>query len=554
MRKILTSVLSVAGLLAVVLALASSPASAAKEVVTIQTDDPGQAGTYTLSWETQGGCDPGAGTSGASGSVTLTVTDSTPNDDTANTGPRQETGIVTEDICNYTYKATFTNAAGADCAVTGTGANGALAVADATNVLALTGGTGTACTTTANIYVTVKAPGDYRAVGTCYTITPAEASPFAGDDCDVDNADDDDDLTTGVDTGTRRLTADDVADAASRGAASATTFTVTATPEPPTPGGQVPEGCRGGSEDTETDHDDNNLQKAVVKVVNATRSGANCIYTVTATLPSGFVAGGGEARSTANQQKGVDPAVDATAGGPDGDTDTTADNDTPFARPDALEVSIATVKVYLVQNVIGDAGGASAEYKYTAPCGAPGLPGALKATPASGGISTVAGKTLVELRTGRFNISEALPDGTANDGTAATALNDKGRACEATVSVSGVPANCSVSSNSPASLATTEDSVIIEVTIDCTPPPTPEPPAPEPAAEAATGDMDGDDMSGDMDGDDMSGDMDDGDMDSGADDMAGDDMDDGAMGDMDDGAMGDMDDGAMGPPKDTATG
>ena len=76
MRKILTSVLSVAGLLAVVLALASSPASAAKQVVTIETpadDTAGNAGTYTISWKTKGGCDPGSGTSGASGSVTMTI-------------------------------------------------------------------------------------------------------------------------------------------------------------------------------------------------------------------------------------------------------------------------------------------------------------------------------------------------------------------------------------------------------------------------------------------------------------------------------------------------
>ena len=83
MRKILTSVLSVAGLLAVVLALASSPASAAKQVVTIASPggNASPAGTYTVSWETQGGCEPGAGTSGATGSVTITVADDLHRDD-----------------------------------------------------------------------------------------------------------------------------------------------------------------------------------------------------------------------------------------------------------------------------------------------------------------------------------------------------------------------------------------------------------------------------------------------------------------------------------------
>ena len=57
MRKIMTSVLSVAGLLAVVLAIASGPATAqTAEVVTFTTDN--IPGTYSVSWETQGGCDP----------------------------------------------------------------------------------------------------------------------------------------------------------------------------------------------------------------------------------------------------------------------------------------------------------------------------------------------------------------------------------------------------------------------------------------------------------------------------------------------------------------
>ena len=100
MRKILTSVLSVAGLLAVVLALASSPASAAKQVVTIQSPDTDNVGTYTISWETQGGCDPGSGTSGASGSVTITVADDGTADD--GNGTQQQTGVVIDNICNYT--------------------------------------------------------------------------------------------------------------------------------------------------------------------------------------------------------------------------------------------------------------------------------------------------------------------------------------------------------------------------------------------------------------------------------------------------------------------
>ena len=55
MRKILTGVLGVTGLLAVVLAVSASPATA-QELVRFSTDtDPG---TYTVSWKTAGGCDP----------------------------------------------------------------------------------------------------------------------------------------------------------------------------------------------------------------------------------------------------------------------------------------------------------------------------------------------------------------------------------------------------------------------------------------------------------------------------------------------------------------
>ncbi len=525
MRKILTSVLSVAGLLAVVLALASSPASAAKVVVTVQTADPGEAGEYTVSWETQGGCDPGSGTSGASGSVSLTVADADGAGD-ATTGPQQETGVVTDNICNYSWEASFTNAAGADCVIGGTGTTGTTAtdLAAVDGTLALVTG---ACASTGKLAVTVTAPGVN--VGDCIAAT--EDTPDTTDDCDLADPGNQNPDAGDVDDDTTRATADDVTDADSAGAASSTTFTITATPQKDARGNDV-EGCNAVSEDTETDYDDNDLQKATLTVVDQALGGASCMYTVSAALPAGFAAGDGSARSTGNSQKDQNPESDND--GPDGVDGN--DDDNTVVVPD-LTVSIAAAKVFLVQNVIGDAGGAGATYEYKAPCGAPGLPGALTAAPASSGITSVDGRKVVELRTGRFNVSAGLPDGTAEDGVAATALNNKGEACEATLSVSGVPEHCSVSHNSPVSLASADGSVIIEVTVDCSAP-EPEPVAPEPED---TGDMGGDDMGGDdMGGDDMGGD------DMGGDDMGGDDM--GA----DDMGADDMDD--MGPPEDVATG
>ena len=72
MRKILTGVLGVTGLLAVVLAVSAGPATA-QSGSPFNTDT--EPGTYTVSWSTQGGCDPSSpggdtvlSTDGASGS------------------------------------------------------------------------------------------------------------------------------------------------------------------------------------------------------------------------------------------------------------------------------------------------------------------------------------------------------------------------------------------------------------------------------------------------------------------------------------------------------
>ena len=196
-----------------------------------------------------------------------------------------------------------------------------------------------------------------------------------------------------------------------------------------------------------------------------------------------------------------------------------------------LTVSVAAVTVYLVQNVLGDAGGASASYKLSTPCGAPGLPGALTARTASGGISTTDAVTVVELRTGRFNVSAGLTAAATADGVIRHALDADGNACEATVAISGVPDGCSADGAS-ASLDSSTGSVILEITVDCTPPAAPV----EPDPPADTGDMGGDDDTGDMGGDDT-GDM--GGEDTG--DMGGDDDDD-DTGDLED----DEDTGGMG--------
>ena len=525
MRKILTSVLSVAGLLAVVLALASSPASAAKQVVTIQSPaDGSNAGTYTISWKTKGGCDPGSGTSGASGSVTMTVAQGT--GEAAGTGAQVETGVVIDNICKYTWEAGLMTTAGADCRI----GDFTTPDGDADVTLALVSG---GCVTTGKVNVTVSGTHSVLAVK-----------------CTQAQVDDTEDTGCGELADIKTPAMPNKRDG---GAVKNTTFTVTATPQKGAKG-VVPEGCNAASKETELNYD-TNKQDAQLTLVDMSLGGDDCEYTVTAVLPAGFAAGDGSARNMANLEKDVNP--DSAAEGPDGASgqeDGDTDDDGQINLKADLMVSVASVKVYLVQNVIGDAGGASATYKLDTPCGAPGLPAALTARSDSGGITRTSATNVVELRTGRFNVTAALAedptDSDAANGVIRHALAPDGNACEATVSVSGVPAGCSTDGAS-ASLASASDTVILEVTVDCSVPVAPEPPAAEAMDDGADDMDDGDDGMGDMgDGDDGMGDM--GDGDDGMDDMGdGDDV----MDDMGDGAdvMGDGAD-VMGPPEDVATG
>ncbi|MYJ13562.1 MAG: hypothetical protein F4078_04510 [Acidimicrobiia bacterium] len=380
--------MGVAGLLAVVLALASSPAHAAKQVVTIQSPDaPGNVGAYTISWETQGGCDPGAGTSGASGSVTITVADDgTPND---GQGTQAQTGVVIDTDCNYEWSPSLVNADGDDCRVDD------FDTPDAGDAITLAL-TADGCATTGKMIVTVEAAGVN--VGDCIE-APGGDGTHDDADCGSPNG------NTPPAGGYRVAGADDVTHPVSAGAASATTFTVTATPQ--AVNGEVPEGCNAVSEDTETEYDDMNnpRQEAELTVVARSLGGANCLYTVTAALPPGFAAGDGSPRNADNSKKDQEPG--SVSGGLDGDP-ATADDNNDIALD--LTVTIADVKVYLVQNVVGDAGGAAATYELDTPCGAPGLPSALAARTDTGGITQVSASTVVELRTGRYNMTAALAD------------------------------------------------------------------------------------------------------------------------------------------------
>ena len=434
MRKVLVAILIVAGLLAVVLALASGPATAANKVVTIKIGDhvpsiggdQSVAGEYTVSWETLGGCDPGAGTSGKSGSVTLTVavlgslnpggTDPSVGD---LLGVPVETGVTINDICTYEWTGSLVEAAtAAPCAVTD---------ADSAD--------GFGPDTSDEIVISV-ASGD---CATSATIV-IEVNPVTTDELG----------TADVDEG-----------ALDRGAILATTFTATATPVEDSADecSAVSAESEVNEESTPNDTSDDTVGLEFV-LVDETSSNMACVYDVTLTIPAGFSLG-----LRSNIFRGIDPRSGVVS-------------------IYGTNLGVASRTVYLVQNVVGDAGGVSVVYQRSSACGAPGLPGALSPRAASGGIVTVAGSTITELRRGRFNVSEAIA---SVDGWSVAALNDEGEGCEATVTVSGLPDGCSSSASQTADLEDSDDTVILEFSVDCTPPaeepPMEEPPMEEPPME-----------------------------------------------------------------------
>ena len=81
-------------------------------IVRISTPD--AAGVYTVGWQTLGGCDPGAGTSGMAGEVTLTVEATGSADDTPVPGELKGTPaldiVIIRPICFYTWSVSLVEA------------------------------------------------------------------------------------------------------------------------------------------------------------------------------------------------------------------------------------------------------------------------------------------------------------------------------------------------------------------------------------------------------------------------------------------------------------
>ncbi len=123
--SLIASVLLLVGALGVATPAAGQvedqPVSAFVPVIVRITSAP-VAGTYTVTWQTLGGCDPGEGTSGKSGETTMTVVATESRDDTPAPGEligRPAAGIVViRGFCTYTWSVSLVESTtGANCIV-----------------------------------------------------------------------------------------------------------------------------------------------------------------------------------------------------------------------------------------------------------------------------------------------------------------------------------------------------------------------------------------------------------------------------------------------------
>ena len=555
MRKTMVGVLSVAGLLAVVLAVASGSATAqapvTARVVTFVTDD--VPGTYEISWQTQGGCDPtkrddntANATDAASGTNSRTVAnhpDTKPfhtvgpdNDDGSRKhipGEPAEFAVVIATHCIYDWEATFTSGLpgdeGAGCIV-GQGIvdpeSGAVTYPEAPATLTRDG--------EITVDITVAEPRKVLDVirGDCSVakevkigITPF---PTVGDKTTTPEIPPTYDpfgrylpLNRGPEGEIHPVNPD-------AGAILNTTFTVTATPVK----NSDPE-CKVVTDETEvndsgtTTRNDDRVEVTLNLLEQTLENKQKCQYIIAADVPDGFSAPG-DTNVHVLTTFGDFMPVTKEDGTPDGapvgvgDCFTSVDefkgtSDKPTAvtgtRCVKLEVHVADRSIYVLQNVTGDSGRAYVHYHLTEnwACGFPNdIPLNLRG---EGGIISRTTDTLVELREGFYNISPAVMYGLEYDihgrfRARRLALNYDAEPCIVKATVSDLPGNCSASVNGiTADLSSGVDDAgraIIRFDITC------------------SDDMGGDDMDMDMGGDDMDMDMGGDDMDM---DMDGDDMD-----------------------------
>lgn len=362
------------------------------------------AGVYTVGWRTLGGCDPGAGTSGMAGEVTLTVEATGNPDDTPAAGELTGTPdvavVVVRPFCVYTWSVSLVEAT--------------------TDASCVVGPAPFAPNANNEINITLTDPETSCAQRSRILVRLHPAVPVGIDDTD-------------------------------HNAVLRTRFIATARRIEDAPRRCFPRTGISKLDDNDTPDDTTDDTVSIeLRVFATTADGEECRYDVTLRVPRQLVAVHGEHEH--NVFENVDPRA-------------TID----------FSVGVATKKIFLLQTVEGDSGGAGARYDMTRTCGRPDrtdLPEPLLPLPAGGGIMPIEAVTTVELREGRFNITAVLAEDPsaedAFDGHSLRVLDNLGVTCEATVTVSQLPEHCEADASSlTINLARAADPTILEFTITC---------------------------------------------------------------------------------------
>ena len=218
---------------------------------------------------------------------------------------------------------------------------------------------------------------------------------------------------------------------------------------------RAPKGCGTHTADSEiedndtTGDDTDDTVSIELEVVATTSAGERCRYDVAVSVPSQLDLPDYERRDVVFED--VSPPATRT-----------------------VRLSVTTTKIYLIQSVVGDSGGAAARYEMTRTCEKPGppLPPALEPRPARDGIQPIDPVSTVELREGRYNITAALAedpsDPDAFDGHPVRVLDKNGEPCEATVTISDLPDRCRAAATSRSlTLVNAPQPAILEFQITC---------------------------------------------------------------------------------------
>lgn len=203
-------------------------------------------------------------------------------------------------------------------------------------------------------------------------------------------------------------------------------------------------------EDNDTTGDDTDDTVAIeLEVVATTGAGQACRYDVAVSVPS---------------------QLDL----PDHDRRDLVFEDVSPGEERIVRLSVTTTKIYLIQRVVGDSGGATARYEMARTCekSGPPLPPALEPRPARTGIQPINPVRTVELREGRYNITATLADDPsapdAFDGLPLRVLDGNAEPCEATVTMLDLPDRCRAAATSRSlTLVNAPQPAILEFQITC---------------------------------------------------------------------------------------